>query len=489
MVNGRLQQCAPSVVQRASEQLQESASEREEAERLNHSDGGREEAGAAVQGPGTRVRTRVNSESLTRNRVKSRIWFCFSSSLSASSLCRQRRATCGWSSWSISWKRQRRKLSAWQQLAGSCSGSWKRRPRPTTPSTERWLHSEANWGTEGPRNSGKHLGKRHLKRPDTPWSVWECDLTRKWHSKHIFRPEIICDLNFPFPPLMSGCSCFMPVLRNCWPANWCISYSSLSKCIWFTPAERFQGLQLSASLCLFFLSFVSFWRSSFPSVSSFWCVGCSQAWRRGRSIQQPQSSEQRRQSRRGQQQHQELRDGRKHQPEKQHQRKLSGATGGRAPIFSCLHPTSGCPRRRVHLLPRVAVISLKWPHKTLFKLSELKMSFHNKNTEYPPIQKHYIWNNLSVLIVELIMFRYCTSARAAEWNGHRIVSLGHTVKLCNCISSPFTIRPHSSQSAGSTSLSSNVQYFCASFGRKRVKVITQSDYKRRFIYWNKCYII
>lgn len=39
-------------VQRASVQRQESASEGEETEGFNHPDGGREEAGAAVQRPG-----------------------------------------------------------------------------------------------------------------------------------------------------------------------------------------------------------------------------------------------------------------------------------------------------------------------------------------------------------------------------------------------------------------------------------------------------
>lgn len=113
------------------------------------------------------------------------------------------------------------------------------------------------------------------------------------------------------------------------------------------------------------LSFTSLWPSSSSSFSSSWCVGCSQAWWRGGSVQYPQSSEQRRQQRHwSRRQHEELRDGRQHQPEEHHQRELSGAAGGRAsvPVSSSLHPPTRRPRGGVHLLPR----RVKAPDSTLW---------------------------------------------------------------------------------------------------------------------------
>ncbi len=178
------------------------------------------------------------------------------------------------------------------------------------------------------------------------------------------KPEIICDFKCPLPPFMS---CFTPVLRHYWSAN-CpqsfLEYSSLPY-----PAfhfhfpsslhllQDFRGFNFlkKISLCNKFslrsvlpLSFISFSPSSSSSFSSSWCVGCSQAWRRGGGVRQPQSPEQRWRR----QQHQELGAGREHQPEEHHQRELSGAAGGRAsfPVFSCLHPSSGAPRGG--LLPR-----------------------------------------------------------------------------------------------------------------------------------------
>lgn len=105
--------------------------------------------------------------------------------------------------------------------------------------------------------------------------------------------------------------------------------------------QDFRGLLRS----VFPLSFISFSPSSSSCFSSSWCVGCSQAWRRGGGVWQPQSPEQRR-WRRQQQQHQELGAGREHQPPEHHQRELSGAAGGRAsfPVSSCQHPPSGAPR-------------------------------------------------------------------------------------------------------------------------------------------------
>lgn len=80
-------------------------------------------------------------------------------------LCRQRRATSGWSSWSISWRRPRKRLSVWPPLGGNCRGRWRRRARPTTPWAERYRHSGANWGRERAERTRRNTNtfkKRHL---------------------------------------------------------------------------------------------------------------------------------------------------------------------------------------------------------------------------------------------------------------------------------------------------------------------------------------
>ena len=67
---------------------------------------------------------------------------------------RLRRPACAWSSWSVSLRRPRRSLSAWQRAAGSYSRSWTRRLRPMTHSVARSHPSGAKWGSSSHKYSG-----------------------------------------------------------------------------------------------------------------------------------------------------------------------------------------------------------------------------------------------------------------------------------------------------------------------------------------------